>query len=215
MQMNRRAEEERERRKKTHLIPHKHTNIPPIEYQIPKEIRTPIIHENALLFIILPPNHHIKHDILQTRRLRHLPMNPRSIPRRRIHGRHVNHKVPDLPVKVVLVRVPIRAAGVVLVGVEQGDAVEGGRAFDDGEVGGVADELRVVEHEQGAGDEVGAGGEVDDARGRGRGVAAGAAARGAVEGAVDGHLDGGRVVGCAVAWLVVLVRLFFFFPFWI
>ena len=118
------------------------------------------------------------------------------------HGGHVDDEVSNLAEEVVLVgievdtrAVRVRNAWNVWVGIDQGNALESRRPLDDWEVDSITNNLSVVWHNDGLGDDVGTGRKVDDGRLGSRRVASLTAA------AISKHglVDGGGVVGRAIA----------------
>ena len=109
---------------------------------------------------------HLKHTILQTRRLRRRPMNAqRRRPRR--NTRRIKHHIPNLTIEHIR-STKLQSIRSILIAVYQPKAGEACGGFEDGEIVRVADDLRVVVVDEGGGDDVGPGGEIDDCWGGGR-----------------------------------------------
>lgn len=102
----------------------------------------------------------------------------------------------------------LTAAVQVRVRVDQSNAAVGlevGAALDDRHGGGIANELGVVVVDDVGSDEVGAGREVDDSRGRGGSVAEGTAT--ATVAGADGVVDGDGVVSDAVSLGAIVLNI--------
>src|SRR5579862_3905390 len=85
---------------------------------------------------------HLKHNILQARRLSRWPMNSRHILIWR-DSRHIQHKIPNLPPKHVY-RVPSQSPRLVLITVDNPKPLHIWRRLKDRGAVGISDELGVV-----------------------------------------------------------------------
>ena len=87
--------------------------------QVELETRT-ILHEDPLLLVVGPAAAHLEPNVLQTRRLCHLPVQAGA----GLWGLfgHIDDEVANLAEEIVLVRVPVAAGLVVRVGIDDGDA---------------------------------------------------------------------------------------------
>ena len=169
------------------------TILAAVESEIRHEATGAVVHEDSQLSVLLAAIcPHVEDDVLEACRLRHLPVDTSSLGER--HGSQVNVKVADLAEEVVLVHPEVVAFVVVGVSVDDGHAFELGQSLDRRAVDGVADQLGVVELNDGLADGVCAWREVHQCRSGG--------ARGATLATSltigDGLVDCFRVVGRAV-----------------
>lgn len=118
-----------------------------------------------------------------------------------IHGSEVDLEVANLAEEVVLVDPPVGAIVVVRVGINDGHAGEGGRGLDDGQAGGVANQLSIIILLDGSADNVGTGREVDEGRGDGGRLAV----RTATTAIGDGSIDGGSIISRTVTSSTVIL----------
>ena len=126
---------------------------------------------------------HIKHQILQTRRLRCRPMNTGSrVPTR--NGRHIKNKVAYLSIEDVG-RAPVQACRIIFVAIYESESGETCGSLDHRDVGWVANQHGVVLVEDRGGNQIGTGWEIDYSGGGGAGCAAFAAAAAGEDGVVD------------------------------
>ena len=87
------------------------------------------------------------------------------------HGSYVNDEIPDLPIEVILVGVPVDAFRVG-VRIDDCDTRETGRCFDCGNSNRIADKLRVIVLDDRRADKVCSRWKVHNSRGYRAGIAA-------------------------------------------
>lgn len=196
------------------LIACEQANAATIEDKIFVPASGAIVHEDALTMLALAlgkqeltyllrvigvAGRHVEDDVLNRGALGDLPVQAVICSRLR-HVGHVEYKVTNLAPEIVLVLPPAHAIGKIWIRVEKGYAEEVGCTFDDRQVGGITDELSVVEHDQRSADDIRAGREVNGSRSGGLGFAASViVASVAVE---SGFVDSISVVGHAIALFV-------------
>src|SRR5437016_323858 len=98
------------------------TNVPAVEYKITHVSARSILHENSLLSIVRRAfGSHIDCDILEAGGLCYLPVDAGGVERCICH---INNKIADLSVEVVLVRIPLAttATGDIHIRVKGGKA---------------------------------------------------------------------------------------------
>lgn len=148
------------------------TDVATLEGDVSHEHARTVLHHNASLFASGSGRLHVKENILHTACLRNLPVNTIdifAIGTSFWHLSHIDDKVSDLTIEVVLVCVPILAIAIgnVWISVKKSQVtseVEVGRALNSGWVCGVTDHLSVIPHDDRAADLVGTSREVDDCR---------------------------------------------------
>lgn len=164
-----------------------------VEGQVAHETTRAVVHKDALLGVgSTTVCAHVEDNVLQRGGLRNLPMDTGTSGV--VHGGQVDLEVANLAEEVVLVDPPVGAIVLVRVCINDSHAGESGRGLDDGQAGGIANQLGVVVLLDGSADNVGTGREVDEGRGDGRGLAV--LATTATIG--DGSVDGGSIIGRAV-----------------
>lgn len=141
------------------LISEKHAVVPAIEGQIGHEASGAVIHEYALLLVVITAFDHLKTNVLETCGLRNLPMDTRTTCRR--HGCQINDEVANLAEEVVLIGIPVGPCIIVGVAVHDCDALERWCGFDRRKIDSISDKLGVVQLNQRLADEVGTRRKVD------------------------------------------------------
>lgn len=126
---------------------------------------------------------HVELNVLQAGGLRNLPMNTSACRGR--HSGHVDDKIPDLAVEVILVGVPIRTAVIIRIRIDEGNTSKAWCTFDSRKSDSVANHLGVVVLNYWLGHEVGPWREVDQRWGHSRAVAPLTAAVSRRDGVVD------------------------------
>lgn len=155
------------------------------EHKISHEAAGAVVDKDALLDVVLAlVLNHLEDNVLERSSLGDLPVDTGT--RSLGHAGEVDLEVSDLAEKVVLVGVPVVALVVVGVAVDDGHAGKVGGGLENGKGLDIADHVGVVVGEDGLGDDVGAGREVNKSRADGARVAAETAAVAIREGGVDG-----------------------------
>lgn len=128
--------------------------VPAIEGQVTHIPTRPIFHEDPLLLVARPSSRsHVERDVLETGGLSHLPMDASGA---EWCSCHVDDKIADLPVEVVLICIPLTttASGNIYIRIKRGEAgvgafvrVERGIDQRSRRVYSIANELREVLHD--------------------------------------------------------------------
>lgn len=167
--------------------------IASIECKVGHEAARAIVHEDADL-LARSALDHVEDDILQRGGLSDLPVNASALSQGNLS--QIEDEVTDLAIKVVLVCVPVGASVCVRVRIDEGNALEARCTTNCGRRDGIPNQLSEVVLDDGRGDHVCAGREIDKSgSGSGR-VTAETTARARR----DGRVDCGSVVGRAVTF---------------
>lgn len=121
----------------------------------------------------------------------------------RITGCNVDDKVPNLAIEIVLISVPIDAAGSVWVRINNGDTREAGCCFDCRKCDRIANKLGIIILNERRADEVRSRRKVDESWAYGTGVAALTAS----VAITDGVIDCGGVVGFAITSRTIVLDI--------
>jgi len=169
------------------LVSNPHTESTTLEAQVRHESTGTVLRPDTLGGT---PDVHFKVNVDEGSGLSDLPMNTGRL-KSIISKSEVNHEVTDLTEEVVLVDVPLAIAFAgVGIRVENSHTGEGGGSHEDGSVIGISDQLREVVHDNGGGNEVASGWEVNNGGlNGGRTAVVSASAAGG-----NGSVDTGRVV---------------------
>ena len=188
------------------LVTEEHTIETTVESKIGHEATGTVVHEDTLLLVGGRLGVHVELDVLERSGLGNLPVNTgTSI----AHTSKIDLEVSDLTEEVVLVGPPVVASVIIRIRVDDTNTLETSVGLDGGDGVEVTNEVSVVVRNDGSGNKVSSGREVDDGRGGGLGVTTLSATRAISDGAVDssgivgGTVTFGTVVGDVTEDLVV------------
>jgi len=182
------------------------TDVTTLEFKVAGPTAAAVVHEDTKLLVSGRLGVHGELHVLQRCGLGDLPVNAGAGGFG--HASEIDFEVANLAEEVVLVGPPVAASVVVRVRIQYGHTNERGCSSNDRAVDSIADDLSVIVHLDGCGDNVGALGEVDNSRSDGGRVAPrvmAATLDGGTLSIADGAVDSFGVVARTIAFGAVVL----------
>lgn len=145
------------------LVAQEHAVVSTVESQVGHEATGAVVHEDTHLLVgITASLDHLKANVLQAGSLSNLPVDTGSGALR--HSREIDNEVANRAEEVVLVGVPVGTVIVVRVGVDNSNTLESRSGLQSGNIERITNHLGVVVLDDGLGDNIGTGWEVNQSR---------------------------------------------------